>query len=447
MRTLKLSDATTRVLRRLAVGLIAGGGCLLVTATAAHADQTHSQGGFSIVDQRPTVTNSGTAAATTGSNKATGNTSDNTSADTNNSSGHASIETGPAVATGNLATTSVTQSAATSATRHGSSIIDQSANVTNRGVAFARTGHNGATSDGSTGGAPLIPVPRGHTALGGTVTPLPSSSGGTTPKMPSSGTRLGSGLTGSSTPFGGAPLGTSSPSPLTADVTSAPFDPLAAVPDRSNRVMGAVSGAGPPDILTGPATALGNQATTDVTQTATAFGDGLAIIDQPVHVDNVGRATANTGHNGNATDLITGTATATGNLATTTVTQSASAWGTNVTLINQPVRVSNVGAAVATTGHNDSDTRLSTGDATALGDKAVVTASQLAATPVAAKGTVTHVGQGINVGGLGSALAATGKNSVKSTGDDNDDGHAHIDTGNADATGTDVATDISQAST
>ena len=123
---MKLSEPTTRVLRRLAVGLIAGGGCLLVTATAAHADQAHSPSGFSIIDQRPTVTNSGTAAATTGSNKATGNTSDNTSADSNSSSGHAAIETGPAVASGNVATTNVVQSAATNAGKHGSSIIDQS---------------------------------------------------------------------------------------------------------------------------------------------------------------------------------------------------------------------------------------------------------------------------------------------------------------------------------
>lgn len=444
---MKLSDATTRVLRRLAVGLLAGGACLLVTATAAHADQTHSQGGFSIVDQRPTVTNSGTAAATTGSNKATGNTSDNSSATTNKSDGHASIETGPAVATGNLATTSVMQSATTSATHHGSSIIDQSANVTNRGVALARTGHNGVTADGSTGGAPLIPVRPGPTTLGGTLTPLPTSTGGSSPAAPASSTHLGSGVTSPTVPLGAAPLGTHALSPLTADVTSMPIDPLATVPDRSNRVMGAVSGAGPPDILTGPATALGNQATTDVNQGASASGDGLGIIDQPVHVDNIGRATASTGHNGKASELTTGTATATGNLATTTVIQSASATGTNVTLIDQPVRVSNVGAAVALTGHNDSDTRLSTGNATALGDKAVVTVSQLAATPVAAKGTVTHIGQGANVVGLGNALAATGKNSVKSTGDSNDDGSAHIDTGNADALGTDVASDINQAST
>ena len=443
---MQLSDATTRVVRRLAIGLIAGGGLVLVTATAAHADQTNSPGGFSIVDQRPKVTNSGTAAATTGSNKATGNTSDNTSADSNSSNGHASIETGPAVAKGNVATTNVMQSATTSTTKHGASIIDQSANVTNRGVAIARTGNNGVTDDGSTGGAPLLPVPASHTALGGTLTPLPTSSGGTTPKVPLSGTHLGSGPSGSTTPLGAAPSGTGSPSPLTADVTSTPVDALATVPLRSNRVMGAISGAGPPDILTGPATGTGNQATTDVAQNASASGSGLAIIDQPVRVVNVGRATANTGHNGNATDLTTGTATATGNLATTTVTQSASATGTSVTIVDQPVRVSDVGAALATTGHNDSDTRLSTGDATALGDRALVTVSQLAATPVAANGTVTRIGQNVNAAGLGSAVATTGKNSVKSTGDDNDDGHAHIDTGNADALGADVATDIGQAS-
>jgi len=440
----KLSEPTTRVVRRLAVGLIAGGTCLLVTATAAHADQAHSPSGFSIVDQRPTVTNSGTAAATTGSNKATGNTSDNTSADSNSSSGHAAIETGPAVAKGNLATTNVVQSAATSAGKHGSSIIDQSANVTNRGVAIAHTGTNGVTDDGSTGDAPLIPVKLGHAVLGGTLTPLPTSSGGTTPAVPLSGTHLGSTSSSSAAPAGAAPLGTHAPSPLTVDVASTPVDPLTTVPVRSNRVMGAVSGAGPPDILTGPATVTGNQATTDVSQSATASGGELAIIDQPVKVSNVGRATANTGHNGNATDMTTGTATATGNLATTTVTQSGSATGTtSVALIDQPVRVSNIGAAVATTGHNDSSSSLSTGDATALGDRAVVTASQLAATPVAAKGTVTHIGQGINASGIGNARAATGSNTVKNS---DDDGSASIDTGNADALGTDVASDIEQTS-
>jgi hypothetical protein len=227
-------------------------------------------------------------------------------------------------------------------------------------------------------------------------------------------------------------------------VTSTPVDPLATVPDRSNRVMGAVSGAGPPDILTGPATATGNQATTDVGQWASASGDTLALIDQPVRVVNVGRATANTGHNGNATDLVTGAASAFGNLASTTVSQSASASGTSVTLISQPVKVSNVGAAVAVTGHNDSSSSLSTGDATAMGDKAVVTVSQLAATPVAAKGTITNVGQAVNAPSTGLALAATGHNKVKSS---EDDGTAFIDTGNADALGTDVATDINQVST
>jgi hypothetical protein len=114
-----------------------------------------------------------------------------------------------------------------------------------------------------------------------------------------------------------------------------------------------------------------------------------------------------------------------------------------VTLIDQPVRVSNIGAAVATTGHNDSSSSLSTGDATALGDRAVVTAGQLAATPVAAKGTVTNIGQGIRADGIGSARAATGSNSVKNS---DDDGKASIDTGDADALGTDVASDIEQTS-
>jgi hypothetical protein len=444
---LKLSVTTTRALRRLAIGLVAGGGCLLVTATAAHADQAHSPAGFSIVDQHPTVTNSGTAVATTGDNKALGNTSDNSSATTNTSKGHASIETGPAVATGNLATTSVTQSAATSATRQGSSIIDQSASVTNRGVALARTGHNGVTGDGSTSGAPLVPVkaPLSRTVAAGTVTPQPTSSGGTTPTVPQSGTRLGSSLTGPTAPLGAAPLGTHAPSPLTADVTSTPVDPLATVPDRSNRVMGAVSGAGPPpDILTGPATATGNQASTDISQQASASGGVMALIDQPVRVVNVGRAAANTGHNGNATHLTSGTATAFGNLATTTVSQSAMASGTSVTLISQPVKVSNVGAAVAVTGHNASSSSLATGDATAMGDKAVVTVSQLAATPVAAKGTITNVAQTVNAPSIGFALAATGHNKVKSS---TDGGKAKIDTGNADALGTDVASDINQVST
>ncbi|MBV9936833.1 MAG: hypothetical protein JO367_21250 [Actinobacteria bacterium] len=392
------------------------------------------------------MTNSGTAAATTGSNKASGNTSQNTSADSNSSNGHASIETGPAVAKGNIATTNVMQSATTNATKHGASIIDQSANVTNRGVAIARTGNNGVTDDGSTGGAPLKLVPLAKTVLGGTLTPLPTSSGGTTPTVPLSGTHLGSSVSSSAAPVSAVPLWTNTPSTLTAEISSTPVDPLATVPDRSNRVMGAISGAGPPDILTGPATATGNEATTGVSQSAIAAGDGLAIIDEPVAVTNLGKATANTGHNGNATELTTGTATATGNLATTTVTQSASAWGTSVTLIDQPVRVSDVGAALATTGHNDSDTRLSTGDATAFGDRALVTVDQMAATPAVANGRVAHVGQNVNAAGLGSARAATGNNSVKNTGDDNDDGHAHIDTGNADALGADVATDIKQAS-
>jgi len=431
---MNISDATTRVLRRVAVGVIAGGGCLLVTATAAHAAQNPS--GFSIVDAHSTVKNSGTAAATTGDNKASGNTSSNSSADSNSSSGHVAIDTGAATATGNMASTSVKQTATAGETHSGTSIITQSAGVANRGAATARTGNNGLVGDGSSG--PLIRATPGRTTAG-SVTSLPTSSGGTTPTVPTTGVRLGVGSAGMPTAPGAAPSGTGTSGSLTTDATTLPVDPLGAVPVRMNRVLGAVSGAGPPDVVTGPASATGNQSSTDISQAASASDTSVSVIDQPVKVSNAGQASASTGHNDSSTGLSTGAATASGNLSTTTVDQSAAATGTSIDLIHQSLEATNAGNAASRTGHSHSSNDLTTGNAGAVGDRATVAASQTANAPSASSGTIARVDQAINANGSGVATATTGTNSVKT------DTRNAMTTGNASATGADVSTDVSQA--
>src|SRR5205085_11458504 len=102
-----------------------------------------------------------------------------------------------------------------------------------------------------------------------------------------------------------------------------------------------------------------------------------------------------------------------------------------------------VGAAVSTAGNNGRCTGVWTGDATAGGDGAVVAVSEVAARHVAGEGTVTDIRQGVTANGIGCARAATGSNSVSHNAGE----RRSIDTGDADALGTDEATYIDQVST
>ena len=280
---------------------------------------------ITLVNQTVTVGNDGTATANTGGNAAMGNQVRihapvnqvvrlfgifrgqvtirivNVQDVTNNLDGSASVDTGDANATGNTATTNVSQLQTPSGGSGGSSsATGQSVAVTNRGDAIANTGNNTVIGNDVAINAPAVQEVRNN-----------------------------------------GPPGSASDITLTNDQQS------------TNDMDGTA------DAVTGDADAGGNTSTTSADQAA---GTGSAF--QAVEVGNTGDATANTGNNtvignnlvinmpvnqevklfgifegdvtiyltnnqtitnnltGNAS-LVTGNATATGNASNTSITQAA----------------------------------------------------------------------------------------------------------------------------
>ena len=239
-----------------------------------------------------------------------------------------------------------------------------------------------------------------------------------------------------------------------------PDVPALATTPLDNTVLGAVSGAGPPgitetdqnidvenegdanantgentvvdgDVLTGNATATGNISETMASQLISALGD-LNLVDQEIEVDNEGDARAITGRNiVEGGDLETGDASATGNRAQTLTSQIALAAG-DLNLVDQETDVDNEGEARAHTGRNlVEDGEVVTGSATALGNQAQTTTSQFAVTT----GGQNLVDQEIDVDNEGEARARTGHNVVV---------EGALETGDADAAGSISATSAFQ---
>ncbi|MEY2477896.1 MAG: hypothetical protein QOG87_3211 [Actinomycetota bacterium] len=143
---------------------------------------------------------------------------------------------------------------------------------------------------------------------------------------------------------------------------------------------GNVSGTGTATITTGDAIAVGNWSDTTINQTTlvavTANGQTL-VVDQPASVFNVGNAAANTGGNtatgttnggGGSAVITTGNATAYGNRSTTVINQSAlvAVTGSNSHVwITQSATVDNIGTATATTGDNTATGTTGEGDGNA----------------------------------------------------------------------------------
>ena len=163
------------------------------------------------------------------------------------------------------------------------------------------------------------------------------------------------------------------------------------------------------------------------------------------------------GVNGTGTVTITtGDALAIGNWSDTTINQktmvAVTANGQNL-VIDQPASVANIGTASAVTGNNTAlgttnggggSAAISTGNATAYGNRSVTVINQ--STLVAVTGSNSHVWitQSATVDNIGMATATTGGNSATGTTGEGD-GNAVIRTGDARAVGNESSTTINQS--
>lgn len=384
--------------------------------------------GLTLADQDVDVANEGAGLANTGLNLAAGNVSDNdadsiqtatpgSGAETtvaanfgstaNHSDGSASITTGAANGVGNRSTTNVAQ--VLDVNGEGLVLSDQEADVTNEGIGAANTGLNLAAGNASDNDA-----------------------------------------------FNNQDADTNDNT--ADDVVAANF---AAVENHSD---------GSADIHTGAANGIGNDsaATTNIAQTADANidGSGFVLVDQDADVTNAGLGIANSGVNaavGNASantanntqnafvtesgpgdldaddvvasnnaetsnwsngsaEVTTGTATATGNASTTNIAQASDSNinGNGFALVDQEADVDNDGFAVANTGVNAAIGNISDNGATN---------DQVA--------RVTESGPG----DLDAEDVVASNNAVTSN---TSDGHGHVHTGAATATGNHTNDSIAQ---
>ncbi|MEZ5220444.1 MAG: LPXTG cell wall anchor domain-containing protein [Ilumatobacteraceae bacterium] len=321
----------------------------------------------------------------------------------------------------------VTDDTVTDSTVTDSTIIEQTADVTSAAIAVADTGHNATTADGTSPDSTGAGVDTGSATATGSVDRTTIDQQATTHLTDDATADIvqyvivfnvgGSVATSGSN----AAAGVGSGATTTGDATAIGNDGVVGIVQASGAdaaagesegvdqravtvrigVSVANSGANAPGaagssgtVVSGDATAIGNDATTDVRQIAVAIGDGTAVlsIDQRAIVMNVGLAWANTGANGmpidasiaaaagafvsmpdhqRAVDLValllpsllssggagsvtTGDATAVGNQSTTAIAQhgAVTATGDGVASIDQHVAVANVGVAIASTGGN-----------------------------------------------------------------------------------------------
>ena len=381
--------------RAPAAALVAVIAYVLLSAAGADAQVTISKTDISIE-------NSGSGDANTGRNELVANDSVNesistqtepdiedgvifqTGEDVNESEGEASLETGDATAVGNIATNAVIQAVATDSaadalvaaaigTPYGPQPVSPLVSHDEAPSPATDEESTGSEEDVETDDEGDAPEP-GEPESAATEAPESAAAGGGQPTPASSLPNSASAAADAGTP----------------DVPALATTPL------DNTVMGAVSGAGPP---------------------------GVTDTDQTVDVDNQGDANANTGENTVVDgDVLTGNATATGNISETMASQLTAALG-DLNQVDQELEVENEGDAAASSGANAvEEGDVATGDATALGNKAINTTSQFAV----AAGDLNQIDQAIDVDNEGDADADTGDN-VVSGGD--------LETGDADAAG------------
>jgi len=220
-----------------------------------NANATGSLGGILIVTQDANIDNVGRATAISGNNTGIGNNSrnaavngqdlgrrpgaiNNNSAAVNNwSGGNSLIDTGDSTATGNSASTSVSQivNGSVGGSLGGIAVVDSNATVNNRGIATARSGGN-----------------------------------------------VGIGNNSANLAVNGQRLGARGPPSI-----------------RTNNAPVSNSSDGSANVITGNSTATGNSSSTNITQqvNVTMAGSGFVISNQRANISNVGRAAAISGDN------------------------------------------------------------------------------------------------------------------------------------------------------
>jgi LPXTG-motif cell wall-anchored protein len=220
-----------------------------------NANATGSLGGILIVTQDANVSNVGRATAISGDNVGIGNNSrnlainsqdlgrrpgainNNSAAVSNGSGGNSLIDTGDSTATGNSASTSVSQvvNGSVGGSLGGIAVVDSNATVNNRGTALARSGGNVGIGNNSANAA--LNVQR---------------------------------------------LGARGPPSI-----------------RTNDAPVTNSSDGNASVITGNSTATGNSSSTNITQAVnvTMAGGGFVISNQRANITNVGRAAAISGDN------------------------------------------------------------------------------------------------------------------------------------------------------
>ena len=377
-------------------------------------------GTIQVIDQHATVENAGAASANSGGNQAVGNGSANSAGTgggggsgdasaANGSDGSGSVASGGASAIGNQSETGIDQTAEGNATGRlgGILVVNQQADVINEGAASADTGGNDATGNASRNEA---------------------------------GTDQG-GAYGS------------------------------AIAANDGRATNDSDGTG--RVVTGDASAIGNVSSTDVNQTAggTAGGalGGIVLFNQQVAVLNAGTAEANTGSNR-----------AGGNTSANAASVSQGA-GAGTGPGDEPVQpllaptaapvsiASNNGEAANT---SDGTAAVRTGSAAATGNDSTTTVSQTASGEIVGPGGVGVLHQSSEVSNEGEAFANTGYNQAVGNGSQNgaevgqtaeagpaidvsvagnfglaqndSDGSARIRTGDAEAVGNRSTTEVSQ---
>jgi len=320
-----MAERTT--MRRAArlVAFAVGGGVALTLALSSSASADE------IVVQDADVVNAGAAVANSGGNVAVGNDSDNTAttnqaavgvvavnaADTSTkSSGTGSITTGAATANGNQSGTGVSQQAAGSG-GGGLTVAAQDADVVNAGAGVANSGINAAVGNTSDNDATTNQAAVGLLAVNTANTSADSSgtalvhTGAATAAGNSSLTGVSQGVNGGGGP--GIVIAVQDADVLNAGLgvansgfnaaigndsdTNATTNQLAIGLLAFNAANTSTNSSGTAGIITGAATATGNQSITGITQDVSA-GPGVFVIAlQGASEQNLGFAPANSGFN------------------------------------------------------------------------------------------------------------------------------------------------------
>ena len=273
------------------------------------------------------------------------------------------VTSGPATAIGSQDTTSVSQQASATLSGNATAEITQVVFVFNLGVAGATSGAN-VTGTGA--GAGVI----------------------------TTGSAAAVGNSGSNyVTQAGAADATATPSAATSQVSITVRVGVAVANSGANDVSGSATvSAG--QVASGAATAVGNNSTTDITQTASATGSGSAhlVIGQQAVVVNIGVSLANSGLNGGIGDLVTALLNAPDSNAATELFTAL-----------LPALFGSYAAASSGAG------TVATGAATAIGNNSATYIGQTATATAAGDGSATVL-QDASVGNVGAAVANTGLN-------------------------------------